>query len=173
MIDLKALLSEVSQKHRWNRAEWGWILQASWSETVGPMLASHSRVIGLRDRSIIIAVPSSSWSQELVYWKPEMLSRIRELLGERAAIEEIQIRVLPRLFVTHSIQEKAPSEPGGPQAGILRTTDDLTQIFDRTRSKHQAAVAHWTQDGYHPCAECHAPTLSSYRLCASCQARRS
>lgn len=171
MITLKELLQQQAEQHRWDRAQWGWIVQAGWSEAVGPPLAKFSRVVGLREKTVVVAVPSSSWAQELTYWKPEILKRIAAILGTPKAVTSIQLKVLPQVFVRQDVQSRAQVEPSGRSFKKLPEPRDLMEIFAEAESKHRRAVAHWYEDGYHACAECGAPTLRTFRLCASCAAR--
>lgn len=55
-----------------------------WAEAVGPEVASHARPAGMRGQVLEIEVDTSVWGQQLQLRRPEILSSLRELLGEQA-----------------------------------------------------------------------------------------
>jgi predicted nucleic acid-binding Zn ribbon protein len=63
-----------------------------WEEAVGPDVARHARPAGLRGNVLEVVVDSSVWSQQLQLQRREILSALRELLGE-AAPGDLRFRV--------------------------------------------------------------------------------
>jgi predicted nucleic acid-binding Zn ribbon protein len=65
-----------------------------WAEAVGPMLAKHTRPEGVRGRTLLVKVSSSSYAHELVLLRREILDRLSKSLGV-SLVEEIRSRVGP------------------------------------------------------------------------------
>lgn len=56
----------------------------SWAEAVGPEIAAHSRPVLFKRDTLEVHVDSSVWCQQLQLRTPEILTALREVLGERA-----------------------------------------------------------------------------------------
>jgi predicted nucleic acid-binding Zn ribbon protein len=65
-----------------------------WAEAVGAMLAKHTRPEGVRGKTLLVKVSSSSYAHELVLLRREVLDRLSKLLGT-SLVEEIRSRVGP------------------------------------------------------------------------------
>ena len=63
-----------------------------WAEAVGAMLAKHTRPEGVRGKTLLVKVSSSSYAHELVLLRREILDRLGRLLGT-PLVEEIRSRV--------------------------------------------------------------------------------
>ncbi|MDJ0849901.1 MAG: DUF721 domain-containing protein [Myxococcota bacterium] len=55
-----------------------------WEEAVGAEIAAHCRPLSLRDGTLEASVDSSVWAQQLQLRKPEILTALREVLGDEA-----------------------------------------------------------------------------------------
>jgi predicted nucleic acid-binding Zn ribbon protein len=65
-----------------------------WAEIVGDSLAAHTRPLALRDGGLQVAVDDPAWAPELRFLEPQILGRLREVLGE-VDIARIEVRVRP------------------------------------------------------------------------------
>jgi predicted nucleic acid-binding Zn ribbon protein len=63
-----------------------------WAEAVGPMLAKHTRPEGVRGKTLMVKVSSSSYAHELVLLRREILDRLTKSMGA-PVVEEIRSRV--------------------------------------------------------------------------------
>ena len=55
-----------------------------WEDAVGPDIARHARPAGLRGNVLEVVVDSSVWSQQLQMQRGQILSALRELMGDEA-----------------------------------------------------------------------------------------
>jgi predicted nucleic acid-binding Zn ribbon protein len=55
-----------------------------WLEAVGVEVADHARPVGMRGDVLEVEVDTSVWCQQLQMRRPQILSSLRELLGEEA-----------------------------------------------------------------------------------------
>jgi predicted nucleic acid-binding Zn ribbon protein len=55
-----------------------------WPEIVGETIARRTEIVGLKFHTAVIKVSGAMWIQELNLMKPQMLTRIREALGNDA-----------------------------------------------------------------------------------------
>lgn len=65
-----------------------------WDEALGPELAPHCRLDGIRHGVLWAHVTDSAWMQRLQLEKPEILRRLTEALGEPPS-REIRLRLGP------------------------------------------------------------------------------
>jgi predicted nucleic acid-binding Zn ribbon protein len=63
-----------------------------WEDAVGPDIARHARPAGLRGNVLEVVVDSSVWSQQLQMQRGEILSALRELMGDEAP-DDLHFRV--------------------------------------------------------------------------------
>lgn len=66
-----------------------------WNEIVGEQVAAHTRPLSLRKESLVVAVDDPAWAPELRFLEPEILRRVREVLGVEG-VERLEVRVRPR-----------------------------------------------------------------------------
>lgn len=59
-----------------------------WPKVVGKMIASKTKPKKVRGSKLWVEVSSSVWMNELLYWKPRLISRINKALGNKV-IEDI------------------------------------------------------------------------------------
>lgn len=65
-----------------------------WNDAVGALLAKNTRIEGVRGRTLLVRVASSSYAHELVLLRREICARIERALGA-ALLDEIRSRVGP------------------------------------------------------------------------------
>jgi predicted nucleic acid-binding Zn ribbon protein len=96
MKSLKDILGEVVGRYRWSPAEELLEIQAAWTVALTPELAQVTRPVGYLDGALTVAVPSPVWTQELSYWRPELMARINAEL-EKPSVTRIRfvVRALP------------------------------------------------------------------------------
>jgi predicted nucleic acid-binding Zn ribbon protein len=63
-----------------------------WDEAVGSLLAKHTRIEGVRGKTLLVRVTSSSYAHELVLLRREIVARLSRALGA-TLVEEIRSRV--------------------------------------------------------------------------------
>jgi predicted nucleic acid-binding Zn ribbon protein len=62
-----------------------------WAEVVGDRVADHARPVSLRDGILVVAVDDPAWAPQLRFLEPEILARVREVLGEDD-VTSLQVR---------------------------------------------------------------------------------
>lgn len=167
---LGEILQNLVQRHGWQPAQWLSIIQAIWSEIVGDTISQHTRILSLTtDGHLWVAVPSSVWSQELLYYKSHILEAIHAAFP-LVPVHDIRTRV-----------KANPSRPAIQTSAALQTpyffttkpaldvTQDLYELLRHVQEKYQIAKNEWLQNGFTPCVRCQAPTLKNYRLCVVCE----
>jgi hypothetical protein len=166
---LGMVLARQVEAYGWHRARWGAVIHAHWQEAVGPVLARHTRLVGLRERGVVVAVPAPAWAQELTYWKAAILTRLNnQLANSGQPIEELVVRVMPLRRL-----KAVASERGFERGGVFRARPkgrrSLDEAFAAARSRFEEAVKFWLSEGYHRCQRCQSPTLLSYPMCSTCE----
>src|SRR5687767_2687001 len=67
-------------------------LEAGWAELVGPQIAAHARLTGVRDGALVVTVDATPWASELRYLESMILARVRVVLGDDA-VQVMRVRV--------------------------------------------------------------------------------
>ncbi len=148
-----------------------------WAEVVGPQVAGATEVIGVRDGILRVSTKSSVWSNELTFYKKDILQRLNARLGARAgspAITDIlfQNYGLQRQKAAQEAAENAPP-PLAPSAvelddvplsanelatveeGISAITDDALRAKLRKLRIADMKLRNWRLDsGWTPCTRC-------------------
>ncbi|MES2459574.1 MAG: DUF721 domain-containing protein [Armatimonadota bacterium] len=148
-----------------------------WAEVVGPQVAGATEVIGVRDGILRVSTKSSVWSNELTFYKKDILQRLNSRLGARAdrpAITDIlfQNYGLQRQKAAQEAAENAPP-PLSPSAeelddiplsenelatvekGISAITDEALRSRLRTLRIADMKLRNWRLDsGWVPCTGC-------------------
>ena len=167
---LKDILRHLAQRHGWQRAEWLLGIQVIWSEIVGDLISRQTHILTLTEAGDLwVAVPSSVWSQEILYYKPRILEAIHRTLPI-VQIRDIRTRVQAPV-------DPPPVKPGTssfmpyfpPNKQQPNSTQDLRELLQQVQEKYQLAAIEWLQNGFVRCTRCQAPTLKSYRLCVACE----
>jgi len=60
------------------------MVRAAWAVAMGPELARRTEVLALEGGTLRVRVPDGRWRQELHRMQPQILGRLRGLLGELA-----------------------------------------------------------------------------------------
>jgi len=63
-----------------------------WEQAVGPVIAEHCRPIALRHGVLEAEVDSSVWCQQLQLQRPQILTALRDVLGDEAP-SDLRFRV--------------------------------------------------------------------------------
>ena len=69
-------------------------LTSRWAEVVGDVLGAHAQLRSLRDGVLTIVVDGGAWATELRYLEHNVLERVAQVTGRRAA-REVRIVVGP------------------------------------------------------------------------------
>lgn len=167
---LQRILSQMVGEYGWDRARLYARLEQAWVECAGPLIARHSRIVAHDQNTLVIAVTSSVWAQELSYLKPQLLERINEALGRAGFLSDIRTRVAVSPPAP-SVRERDSGAGERFYRAARRPPDHrhLHELFATVVSHYESAARDWMEADYHPCAACGSPTLVGYRLCAGCQ----
>ena len=147
-----------------------------WAEVVGPQVAGATEVLGVSGGILRVATKSAVWSQELTFYKADILRRLNTRIGtplggpREAAIKDIlfQNRGLrkkqeaaepapplapPREELDDS--ELSPGELATVEASISIIADDELRARLRRVRLADARMRTWRLDnGWIPCARC-------------------
>ena len=148
-----------------------------WAEVVGPQVAGATEVIGVRDGVLRVSTKSAVWSNELTFYKTDILLRLNTRLGARPgspAITDIlfQNYGLQRQKAAQEAAENAPP-PLAPSSeelddvalsdneltiveeGISAITDDALRARLRKLRIADMKLRNWRLDhGWTPCTRC-------------------
>ena len=83
---LRAALSEAAPKTRLAA------VQAVWAEAVGERVAAAAEPVAERGDEVVVACSDPVWAQELDLMREELLTRLRERVGEDAP-RSLRLRV--------------------------------------------------------------------------------
>ncbi len=109
---IKPILRQVAASQRETHPE----LWARWIDIVGPDLATRAIPIRLRGRTLLVAVGTSAWMQELTYLKPTILKKIHQEIGP-SIVRDIHLRLDPSVAVSPTGRPD-PQEVAVPMAQI-------------------------------------------------------
>jgi hypothetical protein len=170
-VPLGDVFAELIDRHGLNRARWLQVIGSLWRSVVGETIWAHTAIMTLTtDGVLIVGVPSSVWSQEILYYKPQILAKLQEALPE-AHIRDLRTRV-----------RNAPGPVAKPRGATLpspyfrtssaraHTDQDLGALLHVVQEKYEAAAAEWLAHGLRRCPRCGAPTMPDYPLCSVCEA---
>ena len=166
-----------------------------WAEVVGPQVAGATEVLGISSGILRVATKSAVWSQELTFYKADILRRLNARIGtplggpREAAIKDIlfQNRGLrnkqeatdsPPLAPTREELddvELSPGELATVEASIAVIADEELRARMRRVRLADARMRTWRLDnGWTPCARCGdlapPPVNSSEVGCPRCRA---
>lgn len=167
------MLKLADALHRWSPSETvsgdpRTVLEASWSEIVGPQVACNSHPARITANTLVVTTRSSSWSHQLSLLTESVLQAIAARLPD-SGVERLRFRVgaLPRrasqgappLARRASHRRVARRETAASAAEALRRfRREVEQLQDARRSQ-----------GWHACAACGlliAPEETT--LCTTC-----
>ena len=113
-----------------------------WSDIVGPELAKRVMPEGMRGKTLILAVKSSAWMQELSFLKAKLIERLAEEIGP-GVVREIRMVLDPELPVRPSL---APLPPPPLREDDLPLPPEIAAAVDRvTDAELQQAVVAWAR----------------------------
>jgi hypothetical protein len=97
MTPLRDILRHVVQRYRWHPAEALMEIQTIWRDAVSPELARVVVPLSFLDGTLTLAVPSPVWSQELSFWREDLIARLNAHL-EAPRVQRIKLVVsaMPR-----------------------------------------------------------------------------
>lgn len=93
-----------------------------WEQTVGGVIARHTRPVSVRGSRLYLAVDSPAWMQQLSLLKPEIIEKVNRNLGKNA-IREI---VLNLGEIEH---QETPSEKASAPAALSREEYEKIEDF--------------------------------------------
>ena len=64
----------------------------AWESVVGPVLAAHTRPLGLKRGTLTVGVDHPSWATEVSFLEADLCRRVREALGVDG-VERLAVRV--------------------------------------------------------------------------------
>ncbi len=65
---------------------------STWNSTVGKSVAENAQPFALKGKILIVNVTSSSWIQQLQFFKNDILTKINSLAGKEL-VEEIKFKI--------------------------------------------------------------------------------
>lgn len=168
---LKEILHSMAERHGWRQAQWLQMLEGVWMRAVGPGVSKNTKILSLTSDGVLwVAVPSSVWAQELLYYRPRILAAIHDELP-MIPIKDVRTRV--RTERTRVVQAtEGRKSPYYPTTWREPATDDPWVLLARVQEKYQQAAREWLDQGFQECMRCHAPTLKGYALCSVCEISR-
>ncbi len=92
MRTLKDYLPEVIEQKEVLRAAKALKTLAKWEDVVGKFLAEHCQVERFRSGTLWIKVDGSSWAQELLLRKEQILCKLNEMANEKELFQELRAR---------------------------------------------------------------------------------
>lgn len=169
---LEVILSQMVESRGWHRAQWIRWLSLMWRDVVGETLADQSKILSLTSDGLLwVAVSSSVWAQQLLYFKPRIIETFHELYPD-IPLTDLRTR-------TQGLPTRGPVSmvdyQRSPYVNLKRPVsliDNLEVLLSRVQEKYQEAAMDWLAHGFHPCARCHAPTANAYKLCVVCELDR-
>ena len=93
---------------------------AAWPAAVGDRIARHTRAVALVRGNLVIEAEDAVWQKQLFYLRHQILSKIRDVLGD-ASVTGVEFRVA------------TPRRPPQQSQALRRDTaaDDADRIEDR------------------------------------------
>lgn len=118
-------------------------VQAIWPQAVGPDVGRRTRVEGLAGQTLRVRVPDATWRRTLHRMQPQVLARLRQLLGDAAprrlgfsegGLEASEPTPAPAL------PETLPALPDALSAAAARIGDvEIRALFERSAARALAA----------------------------------
>jgi predicted nucleic acid-binding Zn ribbon protein len=117
-------------------------LISSWPEIVGPLLSGKTSPAKLRARVLTVLVLNHAWAQELQMRKPDLMDRIRRVLGNEE-VADIRFLVGPLPDAEPAKREyRSGNDPAIPSAepeGIAAIADPETREILRAVARKAAS----------------------------------
>lgn len=149
-----------------------------WIDLVGADIASQTQPIAIQRNILEVATPSPVWTQTLVFKRPSILKKIRDLVAVDLSdirfstvqwrTESQQTAIAEDLWQNHPCQ--LPAIPEAIETQLALFSDSQT-AFDRWSSTIQNRAKHLPL-----CPECDSPTppgeLDRWSVCSICAAKQ-
>lgn len=105
------------------------LLLRSWKEIVGEPIALQTQPYAIRNRILFIYVSHSVWLQQLQFFKPALLEKINQFLGE-PILQDIR-------FKLGGLQERSPSRIREWEGERLdrRTKDEIERLLEKIKDE--------------------------------------
>lgn len=92
------------------------LLQAAWPLAVGPELARRTEVVGIENRTLRVRVPDVSWRKVLHRVAPQILARLREIVGDELMPHRMGFLDGGMATIETPLPPPPPREPAVPPA---------------------------------------------------------
>jgi predicted nucleic acid-binding Zn ribbon protein len=105
------------------------LVRAAWPRAVGPDLARRTEVVALEAATLRVRVPDARWRKELHRMQPDILARLREIVGDlaprRLGFVEGEVAPAPSREAGRAGSPTPPAAPPEVVAGasVLRDVD--------------------------------------------------
>jgi len=163
------ILEGLVSHHGWGRAQWLRMMEVIWHRVVGDTIYDHTRILTLSsDGVLLVAVPSSVWSQELLYYKLRILEAIHDELPQ-IPIGDVRTRVRSDVEMRRTKGIEPNFSPYFNTHKRISGNQDLQVLLASVKEKYYRATQDWLMKGLGPCNRCHAPTMEGYSLCVVCE----
>ena len=97
------------------------LVRAAWPRAVGPDLARRTEVVALEAATLRVRVPDARWRKELHRMQPQILARLREIVGDlaprRLGFMEGPIAPAPSREAALTVPSTTPTAPPEVVAG--------------------------------------------------------
>lgn len=119
------------------------LVQAVWPVAVGDSVAQRTRVEGLSGQTLRVRVPDAAWRRTLHRMQPQVLARLRDLLGE-AAPRRLGFSEGGLVVAEPPPPPPAPAPlpplPGAVEEAAARITDpEIRALFEASAARALAA----------------------------------
>jgi hypothetical protein len=145
------------------------LLEAGWSEIVGPDVAENSRPTRIAGGALTILTRSNAWSHQLSFLSDHVLQAVTARLP-RAGIERLRFRV-GRIAQRRSMAPPRRRVPGAAIAIERTPSASAAEALARFREDVERSGRARRVEGWEACRRCGALAASAPgRLCAVCTA---
>jgi predicted nucleic acid-binding Zn ribbon protein len=178
---LNQLMGAIANQDGWQpQRQFNQVL-ACWFETVGPVVAAHTRPVAIQRQVLQVATSSAAWAQNLAFERRRILAKLNS---------QIPTKLTDIRFSTAQWHNKPSSSPSTePSLAIWRDHPSRlpdaaiqNQPFPESRQHPQETFQRWA-DGIKRrsqhlplCPCCHCPTpkgeLERWSICALCAAKQ-
>ncbi|WP_251423681.1 DUF721 domain-containing protein [Veillonella agrestimuris] len=160
-----------------------------WKDVVGPIIASHTRIIDIKPPRIVISADTSQWMQEIKmnekriikhindYYKSDVITEMRLIMQRQSYIKQDEEKPL--------ILEKEIKSRDYIQSNKIVLTDDdvdrIDSIVNKTNNEElkeafrKLLISRWKkeihleQQGFQRCERCHVLMDRNNQYCVSCE----
>jgi len=94
LTPLRSILKSAAKSLGLERAANAAFVEELWPEVAGKEVAAHTRVQGLRGRTLLIDTEPGPWAQDLTVQRARYVQELNRRMGENV-VEEIRLRQRP------------------------------------------------------------------------------